>query len=185
MSDKEWTLNSGFPESMKSFGSWESRKNQTDIANKPIYRKEEPQKSIAIDVGQIFLDELKKHHRIENGFQIVKLQDIIINIDGSNFQCQLFSVKTPWKELPSFTFYSPKDNEGFTKFASKIRGQLVIGKQGSIDNPQPYWTWNTLTIDGLEQVEKNGPPICVDYHSNTYYGYLASFFTKENNPLLR
>jgi hypothetical protein len=185
MSNKEWNLNSGFPEAMKSFGGWSSRETENSFVNKPIYRKEEDFNThIQIDVGQIFLNELKKYHNIEDGFVIDKKQDMIVSVDGSNFNCQLFIVKTPWRELPMFPFYSPKDQEGFIKFASKIRGSITLGKQGTIENPEPYWSWNTLTIDGLEQVDKNGPPILVEYNNKEYFGYLEMFFSKNKNPLI-
>jgi hypothetical protein len=184
MSNTEWTLNSGFPEAMKSFVGWESRAKESEIINKPLIAKEYNNEPTTLDVGAIFLEELKKHHAIENGFTITKLQDIIINLEGSNFNCQLFIVKTPWNQLPSFSFYSPIDKEGFSKFASKVRGGLQIGKQGTIQNPQPLWTWNTLTIDGLEEVDKNGPPVYVEMNGKVHYAYLKSFFLKSNNPLL-
>jgi hypothetical protein len=82
-----------------------------------------------------------------------------------------------------FTCYSPITQEGFQKFASLIRGNLKLGEQGTPKNPQPYWTWNTLTVDGLENVERMGPPVLVEYNGIQYFNYLVNFFTKHNNPL--
>ena len=178
-----WSFTSNEPELVKMFGNWENRSSK-QIQTSDLYAKTEHINNQLLDVGKIFLDEIKKFHTIEEGFNIEKIRDIVVNVHGVNLNCQLFLVTTPWHNLKTFTFYSPITQEGFQKFASIIRGNLHLGKQGTLQNPQPYWTWNTLTVDGLENVEKMGPPILVEYNGKEYFDYLVNFFFKEKNHIL-
>jgi hypothetical protein len=180
--NKEWSFVSNEPELLNLFGGWgdRSKKQMTEqhLTTKPL-NMEPP----TLDVGKIFLDEIKKFHNIENGFNIEKIRDLIINVVGVNLNCQVFVVNTPWNNLKTFTFFSPISQEGFQKFASIIRGNLELGKRGTPDNPQPYWEWNTLTVDGLENVETMGPPVLVEYNGKQYFDYLVNFFFKTKNPM--
>jgi hypothetical protein len=180
--NEHWSFTSNEPELVNIFGNWNNREKQ-QINTKDLYTKSQSFEPKALDVGQIFLDEIKKFHTIEHGFNIEKIRDIIINVVGVNLNCQCLIITTPWNNLKTFTCYSPITQEGFQKFASLIRGNLKLGKQGTPQNPQPYWTWNTLTVDGLENVERMGPPVLVEYNGIQYFNYLVNFFTKHNNPL--
>ena len=181
--NEHWSFTSNEPELVNIFGNWNNREKQ-QINTKDLYTKSQSFEPKALDVGQIFLDEIKKFHTIEHGFNIEKIRDIIINVVGVNLNCQCLIITTPWNNLKTFTCYSPITQEGFQKFASLIRGNLKLGEQGTPKNPQPYWTWNTLTVDGLENVERMGPPVLVEYNGIQYFNYLVNFFTKHNNPLL-
>lgn len=181
--NEHWSFTSNEPELVNIFGNWNNREKQ-QINTKDLYTKSQSFEPKALDVGQIFLDEIKKFHTIEHGFNIEKIRDIIINVVGVNLNCQCLIITTPWNNLKTFTCYSPITQEGFQKFASLIRGNLKLGEQGTPQNPQPYWTWNTLTVDGLENVERMGPPVLVEYNGIQYFNYLVNFFTKHNNPLL-
>ena len=180
--NEHWSFTSNEPELVNIFGNWNNREKQ-QINTKDLYTKSQSFEPKALDVGQIFLDEIKKFHTIEHGFNIEKIRDIIINVVGVNLNCQCLIITTPWNNLKTFTCYSPITQEGFQKFASLIRGNLKLGEQGTPQNPQPYWTWNTLTVDGLENVERMGPPVIVEYNGIQYFNYLVNFFTKHNNPL--
>ena len=180
--NEHWSFTSNEPELVNIFGNWNNRETQ-QINTKDLYTKSQSFEPKALDVGQIFLDEIKKFHTIEHGFNIEKIRDIIINVVGVNLNCQCLIITTPWNNLKTFTCYSPITQEGFQKFASLIRGNLKLGEQGTPQNPQPYWTWNTLTVDGLENVERMGPPVLVEYNGIQYFNYLVNFFTKHNNPL--
>jgi hypothetical protein len=180
--NEHWSFTSNEPELVNIFGNWNNREKQ-QINTKDLYTKSQSFEPKALDVGQIFLDEIKKFHTIEHGFNIEKIRDIIINVVGVNLNCQCLIITTPWNNLKTFTCYSPITQEGFQKFASLIRGNLKLGEQGTPQNPQPYWTWNTLTVDGLENVERMGPPVLVEYNGIQYFNYLVNFFTKHNNPL--
>jgi hypothetical protein len=179
-----WSFTSNEPDLVKMFGDWGDRSSK-QIQSNNLYAKSEPIQPSALDVGQIFLDEIKKFHTIEGGFKIQKLRDLFINVVGVNLNCQSFIVTTPWDNLKSFTFYSPITQEGFQKFASIIRGNMHLGKRGTPNNPQPYWSWNTLTVDGLENVELMGPPVLVEYNGRDYYDYLVNFFFKEKNHIFK
>lgn len=178
--NKEWNLNSGEPELFNYFGQWEKRKTAPNGAynSASLYKLEDITIPEPEDVGSIFLRELKKNHTIEDGFSIKKVQDLIISVESSNVDCQMLIIKTPWDKPKQFIAYSPKTPEGFQKFASKIRGGLKLGEQGTPSKPQPYWSWNTLTVDGLDSVETMGPPIMVEYMGNQYFDYLANFFKR-------
>lgn len=180
--NEHWSFTSNEPELVNIFGNWNNREKQ-QINTKDLYTKSQSFEPKALDVGQIFLDEIKKFHTIEHGFNIEKIRDIIINVVGVNLNCQCLIITTPWNNLKTFTCYSPITQEGFQKFASLIRGNLKLGEQGTPQNPQPYWTWNTLTVDGLENVKGMGPPVLVEYNGIQYFNYLVNFFTKHNNPL--
>ncbi len=180
--NKEWSFVSNEPELLNLFGGWGDR-NKVKMTEQHLNAKQSNMQMPTLDVGKIFLDEIKKFHSIEGGFNIEKIRDLIINVVGVNLNCQFFVVTTPWNNLKSFTFYSPITQEGFQKFASIIRGNLELGKRGTPDNPQPYWVWNTLTVDGLENVEKMGPPVLVEYGGQQYFDYLVNFFIKTKNPI--
>jgi hypothetical protein len=183
--NKEWSFTSNEPELLHLFGGWGNRNNkQISVEDLTAKTNLENIEIPTLDVGGIFLDEIKKFHKIEYGFNIQKIRDLFINIAGVNLNCQLFIVNTPWNHLKSFTFYSPITQEGFHKFASIIRGNLKLGERGIPENPQPYWVWNTLTVDGLERVENMGPPCLVEYNGKQYFDYLVNFFFKEKNPIL-
>jgi hypothetical protein len=180
--NEHWSFTSNEPELVNIFGDWNKREKQ-QINTKDLYTKSQSFEPKPLDVGKIFLDEIKKFHTIEHGFNIEKIRDIIINVVGVNLNCQCLIITTPWNDIKMFTCYSPITQEGFQKFASLIRGNLKLGEQGTPKNPQPYWTWNTLTVDGLENVERMGPPVLVEYNGIQYFNYLVNFFTKHNNPL--
>lgn len=179
-----WSFTSNEPELVNIFGNWNNR-NKTQINNQNLYANSDNVEFKPLDVGKIFLDEIKKFHTIESGFNIEKIRDMIINVVGINLNCQFFIVTTPWNNLKTFTCYSPITPEGFQKFASIIRGNLRLGKLGTPEKPQPYWEWNSLTVDGLENVERMGPPVLVEHNGNQYFDYLVNFFFKEKNPIFK
>lgn len=181
---KEWNLNSGEPDLFKHFGRWEKRK-ETQISNPEVvlYRKEDAINTEPENVGSIFLREIQKHHRIESGFSIEKIQDLFISVDSVKIDCQLLVINTPWINIKRFIAYSPKTQEGFQQFLSKMKGKLQLGKQGTIQNPEPFWSWNTLKPDGLDEIEKLGPPVLVEYNGNQYFDYLSNFFKLETTKL--
>ena len=184
--DNEWNLNSGEPKLFDYFGRWDKRK-ETPSQNNPevkLYKKEDLTfNSESENVGDVFLRELNKHHNLEIGFSIQKIQDIIIMLDDSKMDCQLFSVNTPWNDIKRFVVYSPKDNEGFKKILSKMRGKVQLGEQGTPQNPQPYWSWNTLEGEGLDKIETLGPPVMVEYMGAQYFDYLSNFFKKGSTKI--
>ncbi len=190
MATNEWKPLDGEPDLFKMFGRWDKRAgvestsvgsgslvpldDLSDGARLKYTKNIEPPKPS--DVGDIFLEELRKHHTIDVGFAIKKINNITINYQDSIVDCQLLQVTTPWESPSVFYVYSPTNESGFNKFAAAIRGPLALGKQGSIQNPQPFWSWDTRTIDGLETVPKNGPPVMVEYMGVSYIDYLAAFF---------
>jgi len=181
---KEWNLNSGEPELFNYFGKWEKRK-ETPISKPDVvlYRKEDVVNNEPENVGSIFLREIQKHHSIESGFSIEKIQDLFISVDGVKIDCQLLVIKTPWNNIKRLTAYSPKTQEGFQQFLSKMKGKLQLGKQGTPQNPEPFWSWNTLKPEGLDEIEKLGPPVLVEYEGNQYFDYLSNFFKSTTTKL--
>lgn len=187
MNSKEWNLNSGEPELLKMFGRWEKRKDvphdKAGVSDSLQRREIEIPKEI--NIGQVILDEIKKFHQIENGFSLEKIRDISVDINGNVINMQLLLVKTPWKELPTFFIYSPINKEGFEKIASIISGGVKLDIKGSMQNPQPFWVWNTLTVDGLDKVEQMGQPVMVELNGKRYFDFLSNFFKKENSQLFK
>ena len=179
-----WSFTSNEPELVNIFGDWNNR-NKKQISSQDLQAKPQNFEPTPLDVGKIFLDEIKKFHNIENGFNIEKIRDMIINVVGINLNCQCLIITTPWNNLKTFTCYSPITPEGFQKFAALIRGNLKLGEQGTPQNPHPYWSWNTLTVDGLENVERMGPPVLVEYNGKQYFDYLVNFFSKDKNPIFK
>ena len=182
--DKEWNLNSGEPELFKYFGRWEKRK-ENPISNPEVvlYKKEDVVNSEPENIGSILLRELHKYHNIQSGFFINKAQDIFINIDGVKVDCQLLVITTPWNNIKRFVAYSPKTQEGFQQFLFKMKGKIQLGKQGTPQNPEPLWSWNTLKPEGIDEIEKLGPPVLVEYSGNQYFDYLSNFFKLETTKL--
>lgn len=190
MEGNEWKPLDGEPDLFKMFGRWDKRSdispkeagsgslvhfdNLTDV-DKEKYTKYN--KSIQMkDIGDIFLSELKKHHNIQEGFSIKKIQDLVIKVDDSNIGVQLLTVYTPWDFLKWFTVYSPIDDVGFAKFAAKIRGTKTVGVRGTMDKPQPFWSWDSTTVEGLDDVPVKGPPVLVEINGFQMYDYLSAFF---------
>ncbi len=187
MKSKEWNLNSGEPELLKMFGRWDKRKDipQDKVGATDTLNRREFEIPKEINTGDILLKEIKKFHSIQDGFTLEKIRDISVDVRGNVLNMQLLVAKTPWKDLPNFFIYSPISQEGFQKIATIIRGELKLGKHGTMQNPEPFWSWNTLTVDGLEKVETMGQPVMVEFKGKQYFDFLSNFFKRENSPLFR
>lgn len=187
MSSNEWNLNSGEPELFNYFGRWDKRKEipQEKVGSSNSLYAKKIEDIQEINIGDILLKELRKFHTIEEGFSIQKIRDISIEVNGNVLNMQLLAVKTPWIELPNFIAYSPISQEGFQKIAGIISGGITLGKQGTMQNPEPYWSWNTLVVDGLDKVETMGQPVMVEYNGKRYFDFLSNFFKRQTSQLFR
>jgi hypothetical protein len=187
MSSKEWNLNSGEPELFNYFGRWQKREDtpQEKVGSSESLYAKKIEEISEINIGEILLKEIKKFHTIEDGFSIEKMRDISVDVNGNVLNMQLLLIKTPWHELPSFVAYSPITQEGFQKIAGIINGGITLGKRGTMQNPEPYWSWNTLVVDGLDKVEKMGQPVMVEYNGKRYFDFLTNFFKRETTPIFQ
>ena len=210
--DNEWKLFDGEPSLMSDFGRWDKRQHvEPDQAGSgslvareeislhsapyaphimamlgqhaPVIKEQHTQApQDTVDVGKVFLDELKKHHQLEAGFDIEKITNIETLVDDVKIMCQLLIVRTPWKNPQWFSVFSPVDGDGFTKIFSKITAQSgprVVGEQGTMEKPQPYWSWDMTASASSPHVDTQGPPVIVEVNGKTLYGHLADFFKQE------